>query len=195
MKKGLLIILSGPSGVGKGTIRRALMEKYTDLNLVYSISMTTRLPRQFEKEGEDYFFVDEKTFDENIAKGNFLEHTRFVEHQYGTPRDYVERLRNEGKNVLLEIDIRGAKQVMKILFGDTILSIFVTAPSIDAIEARIRKRHTESEEQINERLEKARNEMHLSYLYDYVVVNDEVDKAVDQIASILKQKIAENENK
>ena len=191
MKKGLLIILSGPSGVGKGTIRKKLMEKYKDLNLYYSISMTTRKAREFEKEGEDYFFVSDEVFEKNIENNNFLEYASFIDHKYGTPKDYVEKLRTEGKNVLLEIDIRGAKQVMKTLFGDNILSIFVTAPSIHDIETRIRNRHTETENQINERLEKARNEMHLSYLYDYVIVNDQLDKAVDQIASIIRNRIDE----
>lgn len=191
MKKGLLIILSGPSGVGKGTVRKDLMKRYPDLNLLYSISMTTRPPRNGEKNGEDYFFVSEDEFNKNIDNNNFLEHTKFVSHQYGTPKDYVEKMRNEGKNVLVEIDISGAKQIMKAMFRDNLLTIFVTAPSIDDIEKRIRYRHTESDEQIMERLQKARNELHLSYLYDYVIVNDQVSRAADQIAEIIKQRIDE----
>lgn len=189
MKKGILIILSGPSGVGKGTIRKELMSRHSELNLFYSISMTTREPRVGEIDGKDYFFVSEETFNANLDKNNFIEHAEFVGHKYGTPKDYVEKLRSEGKNVLLEIDIRGAKQVMTQMFNENLLTIFITAPSIDDIKNRILKRHTESEAQLNERLEKARTELHLSYLYDYVVTNDEVSRTVDEIAGLIKNKI------
>ena len=112
MKKGLLIILSGPSGVGKGAVRRVLMEN-NDMDLAYSISMTTRAPRPLETDGVDYFFVDDETFERNIAEGNLLEHASFVGNKYGTPKDYVEKLRNEGKNVLLEIEVQGAMQILE----------------------------------------------------------------------------------
>ena len=145
MKKGLLIILSGPSGVGKGAVRRVLMEN-NDMDLAYSISMTTRAPRPLETDGVDYFFVDDETFERNIAEGNLLEHASFVGNKYGTPKDYVEKLRNEGKNVLLEIEVQGAMQVLDKMKGDDIISIFLIPPSMADLEKRIRKRRTEPEE-------------------------------------------------
>ena len=141
MKKGLLIILSGPSGVGKGAVRRVLMEN-NDMDLAYSISMTTRAPRPLETDGVDYFFVDDETFERNIAEGNLLEHASFVGNKYGTPKDYVEKLRNEGKNVLLEIEVQGAMQVLDKMKGDDIISIFLIPPSMADLEKRIRKRRT-----------------------------------------------------
>ena len=164
MKKGLLIILSGPSGVGKGAVRRVLMEN-NDMDLAYSISMTTRAPRPLETDGVDYFFVDDETFERNIAEGNLLEHASFVGNKYGTPKDYVEKLRNEGKNVLLEIEVQGAMQVLDKMKGDDIISIFLIPPSMADLEKRIRKRRTEPEEIIQARLKKARSE--LRYKYDY----------------------------
>ena len=144
MKKGLLIILSGPSGVGKGAVRRVLMEN-NDMDLAYSISMTTRAPRPLETDGVDYFFVDDETFERNIAEGNLLEHASFVGNKYGTPKDYVEKLRNEGKNVLLEIEVQGAMQVLEKMKGDDIISIFLIPPSMADLEKRIRKRRTDEE--------------------------------------------------
>lgn len=189
MKKGLLIVLSGPSGVGKGTIRKYLMNKYKDLNLVYSISMTTRSPRNNEVEGSDYFFVSPEEFQRNLNNNNFLEHATFVGNDYGTPKDYVLNLLNNGKNVLLEIEINGAKQVMQNMFGNDLLTIFLTIPNIDELEDRIRKRRTETEELINQRLSKARKELYLSYLYDYVVINDSIERSSDEIASIISHRI------
>lgn len=186
MKKGFLIVISGPSGVGKGTIRQRLVEKYKELNLQYSISMTTRSPREGEENGREYFFVTKEQFEENIKNNNLIEYTKFVGNYYGTPRDYVEELRLKGFNVILEIEIEGARKVMKDYMNDNLITIFVTARSLRIIEERIRNRRTESEEQITERLNKAKKEMHLSYLYDYVVVNDEVEKSVDEIAGYLK---------
>ena len=120
IKKGLLIVLSGPSGVGKGTVRKILF-KDESLNLAYSISMTTRLPRNKEQDGVDYFFVSKKTFEERIEKDLFLEHAYFVGNHYGTPKEYVEKLRNEGKNVFLEIEVEGAKQVLSKCKGDDVI--------------------------------------------------------------------------
>ena len=188
MKKGLLIIMSGPSGVGKGTIRRKVMED-TSLNLAYSVSMTTRAPRAKEVDGSDYFFVSKEVFDANLKAGNFLEHAEFVGNSYGTPKDYVEKLRNEGKNVLLEIEVEGAKQVLDKMRGNDVFSIFLIPPSYEALEKRIRGRSSESEEIIQERLQKARREMGLKYNYHFIVLNDNVDRAADEIRSIIRSKI------
>ena len=133
MKKGLLVILSGPSGVGKGTVRKRIM-KSDEINLVYSISMTTREPRRKEKEGVDYCFVSNKTFDEHIKNDDFLEWAEFVDHRYGTPKSKVEELRNEGKNVFLEIEVNGANQVLSKVKDDKVVSIFLMPPSLKIFE-------------------------------------------------------------
>ena len=191
MQKGLLIIISGPSGVGKGTVRRRIMED-DSLNLSYSVSMTTRAPRNKEVDGVDYFFVSNEEFDRNLKNGNFLEWANFVGNRYGTPKDYVEKLREEGKNVILEIEIEGAQQVLSKCQGNDIISIFLMPPSIEQLEARIRGRKSESEEIIQERLAKARREMSspaLKYQYHYIVYNDRVERASDEIKNIIKSKL------
>lgn len=142
MKRGLLIILSGPSGVGKGTVREQLF-KEESLNLAYSISMTTRYKRPGEKEGIDYFFVDVDTFKKKIEQGELLEYAQFVGNYYGTPKAYVDQLLDEGKNVVLEIEVQGALQVMKKV--PDALTIFLVPPSMEELEKRIRGRRTEAE--------------------------------------------------
>lgn len=188
MKKGLLIIISGPSGVGKGTIRRKVMDDRT-LDLTYSVSMTTRLPRKREQDGVDYFFVTPEVFQKNIDAGNFLEWAEFVGNRYGTPRDYVENLRNEGKNVILEIEVEGAKQVLKQYPGDELVSIFLIPPSFEALEARIRHRRSEPEDIIQQRLAKARREMGLKYQYRYIVLNDDIERASKEIVDIIRTRL------
>ncbi len=188
MKKGLLIILSGPSGVGKGAVRRILMEN-NKLNLAYSISMTTRAPRKLEENGKDYFFVSEEEFNENIKKGNFLEHASFVGNQYGTPKDKVEELRNQGKNVLLEIEVQGAKQVLASVKDDDVVSIFLIPPSFAALEKRIRKRKSETEDVIKARLAKAKSELSEKKNYKYTVLNDIVTEAAREIEQIIQKEI------
>ncbi|MBO4541413.1 MAG: guanylate kinase, partial [Bacilli bacterium] len=164
-KKGLLIILSGPSGVGKGTIR-AEMLKDPELRLFYSVSLTTRQIRPGEMEGREYYFVSDEQFDENLARGNLLEWNAFVHHRYGTPKDKVEEKRLEGYNVLLEIDVNGAEQVVKNLAEDNrLLTIFLMPPSFKELEDRIRKRSTEPDDVIQERLSKAAAEMEKAKLY------------------------------
>ena len=193
MKKGLLIILSGPSGVGKGTLRNSIMRDES-LNLVYSISMTTREKRSKEEDGVDYYFVSDAEFQKNIDSGNFLEWAEFVGHRYGTPRDKVELLRIQGYNVFLEIEINGAKQVMEHVReanDDRALTIFLMPPSLDALEERIRRRKTESDDIIKERLEKGKKEMTMTEDYDYVVLNDKIDRASNEIIAIIKNKMKE----
>ena len=188
MKKGLLIILSGPSGVGKGTVRRYIMDNYS-LQLTYSISMTTRLPRDKEVDGVDYYFVTPEEFQRNIDEGNFLEWEEFVGNRYGTPKNKVEELRNKGKNVFLEIEVNGAAEVMSKVNDDRVISFFLMPPSIDALEQRIRRRKTEDEAIIQERLEKGRKEMAKSSLYDHVILNDDVARASQEIVDLIKKKI------
>ena len=187
MKKGLLIILSGPSGVGKGCVRQEIM-KNDKLELVYSISMTTRKKREKEVDGRDYYFVSDEEFQRNIDNGNFLEWANFVGHRYGTPKDKVEQLRNQGKNVFLEIEINGANQVMSKIHDDRMISFFLMPPSFQALENRIRKRKTESEEIIQERLQKGLKEMTMTENYDYIVINDKVQRAAQEIIDLIKAK-------
>lgn len=186
VKRGLLIILSGPSGVGKGTVRQELF-KDASLNLAYSISMTTRKARPGERDGIDYFFVDEMTFEDKIEKGELLEYARFVGNYYGTPKDYVDKLLDEGKNVVLEIEVQGALQVMAKV--PEALTIFLVPPSFEELERRIRGRRTEAEDVVKERLDKARKEIKTKDEYKYVVENNDVLKAKEEIASIIKENL------
>ena len=168
MKKGLLIVMSGPSGVGKGTVRDKFMND-PELNLAFSISMTSRNKREKETDGVDYYFVTRERFEEAIKNGELLEWTEFVGNYYGTPLAYVEKLRNEGKNVLLEIEVEGARNV-KEKCPDAIM-IFITPPSMEELERRIRGRRTEPEEIVQQRLAKAAKEMQMLGQYKYVVCN------------------------
>ena len=188
MKKGLLIILSGPSGVGKNCVRQEIM-KSNKLDLTYSISMTTREKREKEVDGVDYYFVSEEEFQKNIDAGNFLEYASFVGHHYGTPKDKVEELRKKGKNVFLEIEINGANQVMSKVHDDRMISFFLMPPSINAVEKRIRKRQTETEEIIQERLEKGRKEMTMTENYDHIIINDKISRAAQEIIDLIKAKL------
>lgn len=187
-KKGLLIILSGPSGVGKGTVRQELM-KDPSLRLFFSVSMTTRAKRPGEVDGRDYYFVSKEEFQKNIDSGNLLEWAEFVGNRYGTPKDKVEEMREQGKNVFLEIETKGTAKVLSQC--PDAISIFLMPPSLEALEARIRGRRTEPEDVIAGRLAKARSELPLSKNYKHVVLNDDVKRASDEIASIIKAAIAE----
>lgn len=184
--RGLLIVLSGPSGVGKGTVREELF-KDESLNLAYSISMTTRLPRPKETNGVDYFFVSTEEFEKNIEAGELLEYAKFVGNYYGTPKNYVDELLEQGKNVMLEIEVQGALQVMAK--RPDALTIFLVPPSFEELERRIRGRKTEAEEVVKERLEKARKEIATKDEYKYVVVNDDIIVAKEKIAEIIRNNV------
>lgn len=188
MKKGLLIVLSGPSGVGKGTVLKEFIND-PELKLSYSVSMTTRAKREQEKEGVNYEFVTRDKFEAAIENGDLLEYAEFVGNFYGTPLKYVEDLRNEGRNVLLEIEVQGCMQVAKKC--PEALTIFITPPSMDELEKRIRGRGTEAEEIIQQRLDKANREMEMISQYKYVVCNDDPKLAADIIALIIKRHMQE----
>lgn len=184
MKRGLLIIMSGPSGVGKGTIREKLMEDKS-LKLFYSVSMTTRSPRPGEVDGREYYFVSKDEFKANIERGNLLEWAEFVGNCYGTPKDKVEMMRDEGKNVLLEIDVNGTSQVLSKLDRNDVISIFIAPPSLAELEARIRGRSTETDDVIKNRLAQASRELSQKDQYHFVVVNDKLEDAVEEIRQII----------
>lgn len=179
--RGLLIVISGPSGAGKGTLCKALLEKNKDLNI--SVSMTTRPPRQGEVDGVNYYFVDKATFLDMVDKDGFLEYARVFDNYYGTPQKYVEGMLSSGKDVILEIDIQGALKV-KEKFGEGIF-IFILPPSMEELKNRIKKRGSETEESLIKRFKTAYKEINYVSKYNYVVVNDEVDKAVKKLESII----------
>ncbi|MCQ2793598.1 MAG: guanylate kinase [Bacilli bacterium] len=190
MKRGLLIIMSGPSGVGKGTVRLELV-KDKMLDLFYSVSMTTRKPRPGEVDGSDYYFVSREEFDRQIANDNLLEWAEFVGNKYGTPRDKVEEKRSNGRNVLLEIEVNGTSQVLSKLKGDNdVVTIFLVPPSIEELESRIRGRSTETEEAIQKRLARCKEELKLKSQYEYVVVNDDLSRCVDEVRNIIYSRMS-----
>lgn len=181
-EKGILFILSGPSGVGKGTVRKSLFEQATDLK--YSISMTTRKQRPGEAEGVDYFYKSKAEFEKLIAENQLLEYAKYVDNYYGTPRAYVEETLKAGFDVFLEIEVQGALQV-KNSFPEGVF-IFLFPPSLDELKKRILTRGTESDDLVLNRLREARKEIEMMDSYDYVVVNDQVDHAVEKIRSIIQ---------
>ncbi len=181
MEKGLLIVLSGPSGVGKGTVCSALRKKTTDLT--YSISVTTRKPRMGEAEGVNYFFRSREQFEEMIHQGELLEYAEYVGNYYGTPASFVQQSLEAGKDVLLEIEVQGALKV-KERFPDGIF-VFLTPPSISELRSRIVGRGTETKDTIAKRMDTAVEELALIKHYDYAVENDQIDAACARIMSII----------
>lgn len=181
-EKGILFILSGPSGVGKGTVRKELFKQKT--NLKYSVSMTTRDRRPGEVDGIDYFYKSKEEFEQLIQQGKMLEYAQYVNNYYGTPRDYVVNMLNAGYDVFLEIEVQGALQV-KENFADGVF-IFLFPPSLDELKNRIVSRGTESNDLVLNRLKEAKKEIDLMEAYDYVVVNDNVEDAVGKIQSIIQ---------
>ncbi|NLM53024.1 MAG: guanylate kinase [Firmicutes bacterium] len=179
---GLLIVISGPSGVGKGTVCQALLRKKADL--VFSVSKTTRQPRPGEKDGVNYFFVTPEEFQKSIAEGDFLEYACVYDHYYGTPRRAVERMLAAGRDVILEIDTQGALQVMQTYPQGVF--IFLLPPSGAELRSRIIKRGTETEETLKKRLAAAKSEIELAYKYQYVIVNDHVETACERICAIIE---------
>ena len=181
-KKGLLFVISGPSGVGKGTICKKLLERRKDLKL--SVSVTTRAPRPGEIEGVNYFFRSEEQFQDMIKRDEFLEYMCvFGKNHYGTPKAYVSEQRAQGNDVILEIDVNGALNVKKRC-PDAVM-IFIAPPSMETLKKRLVGRGTETEEAVERRFAEAVNELAAAGEYDYIVVNDSLDKAVKDTESIL----------
>ena len=180
MKKGLLVVVSGPSGAGKGTICQALLEKTA---LAYSVSATTRQPRAGEVDGESYYFISVEAFEEMIEKDELLEWARVYDNYYGTPLKKVEEKLAAGEDILLEIDTQGALNVMERCPDGTF--IFLLPPSLEELRRRITGRGTESEESLARRLAAARDEIRLGKRYRYAVLNDTVEAATDRIQTIL----------
>lgn len=181
-KKGTLFVFSGPSGVGKGTLNAKLFAEFGD-QIAFSVSATTRAPREGEIDGKHYFFISRQEFENRIANNDFLEYAQFAGNCYGTPKSYVLSLLEQGKNVLLEIEVQGAMQVMERM--PECVSIFVLPPSFEELERRLRGRGTESEEKVRARLETARGEIAYAPRYQYQIVNGEdVDAAYQQLRGI-----------
>lgn len=179
--RGMLIVLSGPSGSGKGTIIKSLLQKRDDT--VLSISVTTREPRPGEKDGVHYFFRSREEFEQMIADDKLLEYAEYNGNYYGTPEDAITDWLREGKNVILEIEVQGAEKVMN--YRSDLVSIFITIPSLEELERRLRDRATETEDKIQGRMQVAKRELTRAFRYDYVVLNDEVEMAVQRINTII----------
>ena len=182
-EKGLLLVLSGPSGVGKGTVKSAIVKNKV-FPFEYSVSMTTRQPRPGEINGKDYFFVTEERFKQAISQNELLEYNQYVNHYYGTPKAPVAKMLDEGKDVLLEIDVNGARKVRQEM-PDGVF-IFLTPPDLHTLHTRLENRGTESEDVIMGRIRQARQEILVMQDYDYAVVNDTVANAVDHIKAIVE---------
>ncbi|KAA9300790.1 MULTISPECIES: guanylate kinase [Aerococcus] len=183
--KGLLVVLSGPSGVGKGTVRKALFDTDHDRNqFFYSVSATTREARQGEVNGQDYFFVSRSKFEQMIEEEQLLEYAEYVGNYYGTPLAYIEDMTMQGKDVFLEIEVQGALQVKRRM-PDGVF-IFLAPPNLGELETRIVNRGTDAPDVIAKRMEQARAELQLMTQYDYVVENDDVSKAVENIQTIIQ---------
>lgn len=179
--RGILLVISGFSGAGKGTIVKSLLNRFDHYAL--SISMTTRQPRVGEINGQDYFFVTKDQFQKKIEDEGFIEHACYCDHYYGTPKDYVEQQLNKGIDVILEIEIQGAMEV-KRKFPSAVL-LFVTPPSADELKNRLTSRGTETAEEINKRLKRAYEESQGIEKYDYLVINDDLTQCVDELHDIV----------
>lgn len=188
--KGKSIVFSAPSGSGKTTIVRYLMEEHPELNLAFSISATTRLPRGTEKDGVDYFFLSDEEFRDRVTKGEFLEHEEvYGGTQYGTLKQQVERQMEQGQNVLFDVDVKGGCNI-KEYYGDRALSVFVMPPSMEELRRRLVTRSTDAPEKIEMRLAKAEYEMTFAQRFDHIVINDNLDEAKAETLRIVKEFLA-----
>lgn len=181
-KDGLLILFSGPSGVGKDTVLDVVLNKNKDLQK--SISLTTRDIRENETDGKDYYFISSEDFEKMIADGEVLEYAQYGSNLYGTPKGPVDKWLSEGKTVVLKIEVQGAENIKK-LYPDSV-GIFLLPPSMEVLENRLRSRGTEDEDDVKKRLEIAQDEMRKSKMYDYFVINEDIDCASDDVLTIIK---------
>ncbi|HHW02941.1 MAG TPA: guanylate kinase [Thermoanaerobacterales bacterium] len=179
--QGMLIVVSGPSGAGKGTLCNLLLKR--DKNLTLSVSVTTRLPREGEKEGINYFFTSVDDFQKRIKNNEFLEWAMVYNNYYGTPREFVEKQMNDGRDVILEIDIQGAAQVKKN-YPEAVF-IFILPPDLEELKNRIVKRGSETADSVNLRMKSAREELKAIFMYDYTVINDNLENALLAMQSIV----------
>lgn len=189
-KKGIFIVISGPSGVGKGTIVKKLLERF---NAWYSISMTTRPKRENEIDKVNYFFVTKEQFEENIKEDGFIEYATYNNNYYGTPRKEIDNKLNNNIDVIAEIEVKGARKV-KELYKDSVL-IYILPPSFEELETRLRNRNTEDDATIEKRLNIAKEELKQIDIYDYVVVNNTVEEATNNVINIIeseKSKVSRN---
>lgn len=194
-KKGTVFVVSGPSGTGKGTIMEKYFKKYPDDNSFLSISATSRKPREIDKEGVTYYFKTREEFEELIKNDGLAEWTEFCGNYYGTPKKPVNDMINEGKNVILEIEVDGGTQVKSSF--DNAVGIFVLPPSFTELKKRLVERNTDSAEAIEKRLTRAKEEIKLIDNYDYILINDDIEDAVDTFRSIIvgeNQKVSRNIN-
>jgi len=181
MLKGILLVVSAPSGTGKTTLCRMLLKEFQ--NMEFSVSYTTRKPREGEVNGRDYFFVSKEEFERMIEEGDFLEWAEVYGNYYGTSKKQVLKALEEGKDILLDIDVQGALQVKKN-FPEAVL-VFILPPSFAELEKRLRKRGTDTEEVIKKRLKVAREEIKKAPLYDYLIVNDKLEEAYSKLKSVV----------
>lgn len=188
-KQGILTVVSGFSGAGKGTLMKALLEKY---EYGLSISATTRAPREGEVDGREYYFLTKEQFEEMIAKEELIEYAQYVGNYYGTPKKYVQQQLDEGKNVILEIEIQGALNVKK-MFPDALL-IFVTPPTAKELKERLVGRGTEDMDTINKRMKRAAEESQYMTSYDYITINDQLEECVEELHHTI-EKAAEYVNR
>lgn len=179
-----LFVISGCSGVGKGTVINEFMKR-NSADFILSVSCTTRNPRPGEVDGVNYFFISKEEFEQNINENKFLEYAKFAENYYGTKKKYIKEKFEQGFNIILEIETQGALQV-KEKMPEAVL-IFIAPPSFEELEKRLRGRHTEDEETIQKRLSQVKIELERSRKYDYTVINDNIERAVEEIESIVKK--------
>lgn len=180
-EKGKLIVISGPSGSGKSTVVNRAIQGREDM--CFSTSVTTRSPRPGEVDGKDYFFIDPQRFQEMVERDELLEHAQYVSHSYGTPRAFVEQKLNEGMNVILDIEVQGARQVREKMQNAVL--IFIIPPSLEELRRRLVNRGTDAADVIEARLQRAAEELKEADLYDYLIINDDLDTAAREFTSIL----------
>lgn len=191
MNRGNLIVISGPSGAGKSTVVSRAMTSRNDI--CFSTSVTTRKPRPGEVDGVDYFFIDQSRFDEMVRNNELLEHAVYVSNSYGTPAKFVEEQLEKGMNVILDIEIQGAAQVHSN--NPEAVMIFIIPPSIDELRKRLTGRGTENEETIEARIQRAIQECREADFYDYIIINDDLDKASEDLSSIMNAELCRFEKK